>query len=521
MTTRRRVSVSLACCIVGLCVPMGLGLSYGERLSTHSGFYPVEVEDAVGAVPGLRRPRRAVLVVFDGLGHEEAEGMRSLARLAAQGQCRRTDVGALSMSRPVYAVLSTGLEADRTGARGNDDTRPLAAESVWEVAREAGLEVSGVSELPWWQELFPSGFDAYAVLDRSVNYFESVGAGDLQLIHPLYVDEVGHASGAASTEYREAVARADRELEGFLAGVDLTKDLVVVTADHGHSLRGGHGGRQERIAQVLTCYAGVGVRHDPEPGPLQATTIGPSLALLLGLRFPAHMRAGDDDLGALWDIVDPAAFPAEYLTGRRRGVERFRQHNRAQVERWLPASAGSWDRFHAEQRLEQLRAAGPMLALLVLVLALHAGAHRRLARVTGAVRGGLFGVGFVVAFYVVTVGLQVALRGSFDLSSIAHRDEFIAFTLTLGLLWSAGAMLLHLLLRRSLGALLLDLGAASLVGTVLCMAHPAALGWRLGFPVPPPELVFFPYFAALFLTVFNGVGSLVCAVGWWMTRGDR
>lgn len=518
MTTRRRLSVLLACSLVGLSVPMGLGLSYGERLSTHAGFYSVEVADAVSATAGYRRPRRAVLVVIDGLGYEEAEGMRSLARLAAQGQCRRTDVGALSMSRPVYAVLSTGLEADRTGARGNDDMGPLAAESVWEVAREAGLRVTGVSELPWWRELFPAGFDAYQVLDRSVNYFEKIEAGDLELIHPLYVDEAGHEAGAASTEYAEAVARADRELEGFLEGVDLARDLVVVTADHGHSLRGGHGGRQERIARVLTCYAGVGVRHVAEPGPLRSTTIGPSLALLLGLRFPAHMRAGDDDLAALWDIVDAEQFPADYLAGRWRSVERFRLQNHAQVLRWLPASAGSWDRFHAEQRNQQLRAAAPLLTLLVLVLALHAEGHRRLARASGARWGGVFGVGFVLAVFGVAYALQVALHGSFDLSSIAHREEFIAFTLTLGLVCSAGAMLSHLLLRRSLDALLVDLCAASLVGTVLCVAHPAALGWRLGFPVPSPELVFFPYFAALFLTVFNALALVVCAIGWWLTR---
>ena len=516
MTTRRRILVLLACCLVGVAVPLGLGLSYGQRLSSAEGFYAVAVADSVAATPEFHRPRRATLVVFDGLGHEEARGMRSLARLAEAGQCRLTDVGALSVSRPVYTALSTGLDADRAGVRGNDDPGPIAAESVWEVAREAGLVVTGVSELKWWQELFPTGFDAYDVLDRSVNYFASVQAGDLQLIHTLYIDEAGHDAGAASPRYAEAVARADRELEVFLAGVDLRRDLVVVTADHGHSLRGGHGGQQERIARVLTCYAGVGVRHDPAPGPLRTTTIAPSLALLLGLRFPANMRAGDDDLGALWDIVDPSALPPDYLAGRWRSVARFRSENAAEVQRWLPETVGSWDRLHAEQRLLQLRAASPLLALLVLVLGLQAAAHRRLAA-----GGRLFGLLFVIAIYAVTYGLQVGLHGSFDITSIAHRREFIGFTLALGLFWGAGAMLAHLLVRRSLDALLLDIAAASLVGTVLCLAHPAALGWKVGFPVPAPELVFFPYFAALFLAAFNGVGMLVCAIGWRLQRGGR
>lgn len=515
---RRRLSVLFACCLVGLAVPMGLGMSYGARLSTPAGFYPVKVTDAVGGVPGLRRPRRTVLVVFDGLGHEEAEGMRSVARLRARGQCRKTDVGALSMSRPVYAVLSTGLEADRTGVRDNDDTSPLAAESVWEVAREAGLSVGVVSELSWWKELFPGGFDTYAMLDKSVDYFKHATATDLQIIHPLYIDEAGHDAGAGSAQYQAAVERADSELEAFLVDVDWARDLVVITGDHGHSLRGGHGGRQDRVANVLTCYAGAGVRHQDEIGALRSTTIAPSLALLLGLRFPANMRAGDDDLDALWDIVDPAAFPGGHLEQRRASVERFRVANNAQVNAWMPASGGSWDRFHDEQRLLQWWAAAPLMALMLLVLWLHGGAHRRLKRQTGVGRGGLFGLVFVLGFFAITVVLQVALHGSFDLSSVTHREEFISFTVMLGVLWSAGAMLAHLLLRRSLGALLLDLSVVSVVGTVLCVAHPAALGWRMGFPMAPPELYFFPYFAALFLTAFNGVGLLVCMIGWYRTR---
>lgn len=515
---RRSFTLLFACCMVGLGVPLGLGMGYGPRLSSAEGFYLVPVTEAEPA-PAPVRPRRAVLVVLDGLGREEAGEMRALARMRARGQCRVTDVGAVSVSRPLYAVLSTGLEADRTGVRGNNDTPPLAAESVWEVAREAGLSVAAVSELAWWRELFPRAFNEYVLADRAVDVFRFPGAdglpaADLQLIHPLYIDEAGHDAGAGSAAYRAAVARADGELEGLIGRMDLARDLLIVTADHGHSLRGGHGGRQPRIAEVLSCFAGVGVRHVAAPGPLRATTIAPALALLLGLRFPAHMRAGDDDLDALWEIADSAAFPGGYLEARRRDVERFRRANHAQLLRWMPASAGSWDRFYAERRRLQVYAAAPLLGLVVVVLALHGRAHRR-----GERGDGLFGLAFVIGFFVVAFGLQVGVRGSFDLSSIAHREEFIAFTVALGLLWGAGAAGLHLLARRRVGALLLDLGAVSLVGTLLCVAHPVALGWRVGFPMPPPPLYFFPYFSALLLAAVNGVGLLVCGLGWWRTRG--
>ncbi len=518
MTNRRCLLLLLVCCALGLAVPTVVGMTYSERLSSHEGFYLVRVTDTA-EVP-VRRPRRSVLVVFDGLGYAEARDMRSLSRLQALGQCWRTDVGPLSLSRPVYAVLSTGLEQDRSGARGNDDVRPLAAESVWELARAAGMTVTGVSELPWWHELFPGGFDAYEVAERASNFFERAAPAQLQLIHPLYVDEAGHADGAASRAYGEAVARADGELSAFIDTLDLSQDLIVVTADHGHAPRGGHGGRQDNIAHVRTCFAGLGVRHLAAEGPLRATTVGPALALLLGLPFPAHMRAGDDDLDALWDIADPAALPDTYMHERRGDVDRFRGANAAQLREWLPASAGSWDRFYEAHRRRQWLVALPVLALLPATLGLLVWLQRRRARVTGR-RGALFGVGFVVMTFVGVYALQVALRGSFDLSSIADREDFLGFTTALSVFSIAAAIALHLHLRRDPRALLLDWTALSVVGTLLSLGHPLALGWRLGYPVPAPELFFFPYFAAIFLGTLNGVGLLLCLAGAVLERSRR
>lgn len=514
MPSRFHLLLLLAACVAGLAVVLVLGLSYGGRLSDHAGFFRVTVADTVAAAEGLRRPRKTVVVVVDGLGYAEAQTMHSLARLAEHGQCRKTDVGSLSLSRPVYAVLSSGLEADRNGVRFNDDPSPLAADSLWDAAHSVGLSVAAVSELPWWRELFPRGFDAYVLGERAENFFEMAPAADVRLIHPLYVDEAGHESGADSPQYGAAVARIDRELGQFLSGgsVDLKRDLVVVTADHGHSALGGHGGRQDRIANVLTCFAGVGVRRDPAVGKLRSTTVGPALAVLLGLRFPADMRAGDDELDVLWDIVDISALPGPYLEDRRGAVERFRAENGNRVREWLPASAGSWDRFYAWHRGQQINRVLPFVGLLALALVLQARAHRR--------RGGgaRFGPLFVGLFAAGAWALQVLLRGSFDLSSVAFREDFLQFTILLGVLWSGAGIGLHWLVRRDMAGLVVDFTVLSIVGTLLNVAHPLAFGWVLGFPVPPAPAFFFPYWAALFLGVMNGVGVLLCIAGAGMRR---
>lgn len=508
MSTRRRLVLLVAACTTGMATTLTLGLTYTDRLSAHEGLHRVSVADEVAPIEGLRRPREATLVVIDGLGYFEAQTMRSLVGLAARGQCRKTDVGSLSLSRPVYAVLSTGLEADRSGVRFNDDPTPLAAASIWTGARAAGLSVAAASELPWWRELFPAGFDSYVIVQQTENVFQRVEPAALRLIHPLYVDEAGHTAGAASEEYRYAVDRADRELGAFLTTVDLDHDLIIVTADHGHSPGGGHGGRQDRVAHVWTCIAGRGVRHDPAPAPMRSTAIGPALALLLGLPFPADMRAGDDGLDVLWDLVDPDAFPPGHLEERRRAVERFREANAAALRARLPASDGSWDRFYAAHRARQRRAALPFAALGLLVLGLQARAHRRR-------RPALFGLFFVALIAAAAYALQVGLRGSFDLSAVAYREDFLAITIVIGLICALGGVGLHWLVRRDVDALLLDLAVLAILGTLASLAHPAALGWQLGFPVPPPPVFFFPYWAALFLGVQGGAGLLLAiAVAW-------
>jgi Type I phosphodiesterase / nucleotide pyrophosphatase len=533
MPLRRALLILFACCLTGILVPLGLGLTYTERLATRPAAYLVSVPDRPAPSPEVRRPRRTVLIVFDGLGYEEARGMRAIARLGERGQCRKTDVGSLTLSRPVYGTISTGVEQDRGGALINDSTAPHQAESIWQIARESGLTVAAVSELPWWRELFPGAFTTYLTPPREADYFRLAPPADLLLVHPLYIDETGHASGADSDEYRAAVARADRELLDFSTTLDLDRDLLVVTADHGHALRGGHGGRQDRIAHVLTCYAGPGVAHRAElgareagpgfgaargpieTGTLRVTSLAPSLMLLMGLRFPAGMRAGDDDLDALWEVADATAFPAAYLEERHGAVARFRAENQAQVTRWRPGSGGSWAAFYAASRREQAASALPFAGLLVLLVWIHRRGHRLLSmRAAGGRSGFRFGLVWWVGCGVAAWALQTGLRGSFDMSSIANGSAFIRFTLALGIGVGVGALALHLLLRRSRPALLWDASLLSLVGTTLCLAHPAALGWHVGFPVPAPPLFFFPFFAALFLPAWNGVALLFCA---WAT----
>jgi hypothetical protein len=447
---------------LGLIIAYATGQGYVGRLSQHAGFDLVAVPNEA---PSFKDPpQRAFVIVVDGLRRDKAAQMRSAEALRARGVCVPTDVGPLGISRPVYAVLSTGVEQDRTGSRSNADTDPLRAESIWQTARASGWSVVGRSELPWFAQLFPDGFDRFDVVDTGADLFagaDATATHRLTLLHPVYVDETAHDHGAASPEYDAAVARADAEISGLLARLDLDRDVVVLTADHGHVARGGHGGRQDDAAIVLTCLAGKGVAKQASTV-LPMRAIAPLLAALLFVPFPRHLRADGVDLSL-------ATVPSRAET-----LARFVREN------------PDWPAVYARaQRWQWVRGGG--------VLALTAAALARAGQLAP-----------VLAIWIATAAAVRVERGAFDFTAIKQENPFVLATAL-----DAAAVLgvaLLLLRRRVAPRTLLRPLVAGTIG--LCAAHVVAYGWPLGFPLPGPELLFAPFVLAIALSVY-ALGLLV------------
>ena len=418
-TPRTRRAAALVLAIASAVVGLLLGQSYIDRLPHHAGYFLVPVADEV-RVPLSKRPRHTAFIVVDGLRRDAAETMSVTQDLLRLGQCRISDQGSWTVSRPVYALLSTGLEVDRTGARNNDLTAPLAAESVWQVARAHGLRVSGSSHLPWFSQLFPAGFDRFATAEsHRDDVFFGAELLDVNLFHPLYVDEAGHRHGGASPEYAVSVARADHEIARLLARLDLTQDLVIFTADHGHRAEGGHGGAQPEIKDVLVCFAGLNVARRADRAPFDGRTTAPALATLLGLPFPRHMRAGDDGLDAIWEIASFGDADRAYVEERRAAVGHFRDENRAELERSLGGAPGNWSRLYArEAQAQTIRG-----LLLVTIAAAFVAFRLRGARRRG--ERALVSAGWLAFALLVVWGVHRAGLGELDFTVINLKVRYV------------------------------------------------------------------------------------------------
>nr|WP_281381998.1 alkaline phosphatase family protein [Nocardiopsis mwathae] len=85
---------------------------------------------------------------------------------------------------------------------------------------------------------------------------------DAMFVHLDNIDHAGHRHGAASREYLEAIRGADAQVGRMLDAVAARSShggedwLIMVTADHGHTASGGHGGFSRAERQTFLVAAG-------------------------------------------------------------------------------------------------------------------------------------------------------------------------------------------------------------------------------------------------------------------------
>src|SRR5699024_7528859 len=146
---------------------------------------------------------------------------------------------------------------------------------------------------------------------------------DASFVYFEGVDEAGHAHGAASPEYREAIAATDEHVRYLVKAVSerheqLGEDwLIAVVTDHGHKPEGGHGEDEVDVRRSFLLLHHVGSeagrkrvrRAVTGRGPLRSEDVAPLLLELLGVT-EARWEAGHE-VGALHDT--PSVGPTRNL----------------------------------------------------------------------------------------------------------------------------------------------------------------------------------------------------------------
>jgi hypothetical protein len=252
---------------------------------------PAGLETVRPGAAGAPLARHTVVLVLDGTRRDRLEAiLRARSRSRAIYERSAVFEGRSehpTLSRPTYATLGSGATARLSGVATNGHRGALLLDSVFATARRAGLRVVLRDGTKWWWDLFAIPADERAgTTDDAIARLREPGRA-LALIHLVAADDAAHDHGAASEEYERAVERNAEILERVAAALRPERDLLFVTADHGHRDRGGHGGQEPEVVQVPFFLWGRGVRPGPH-GEARGRDLAATAAIAAGLPLPAH-----------------------------------------------------------------------------------------------------------------------------------------------------------------------------------------------------------------------------------------
>jgi hypothetical protein len=255
-----------------------------------------------------------------------------------------------------------------------------------------------------------------------------------------------------------------------LARVDLTQDAVIVTADHGHTGRGGHGGVEPEVVAVPLIAAGAGIRPGASVLDARLIDLAPTVAALLALPAPGH--------GLGRTLVEILALDGA-ARARRIAADQLRlAATRAVVDR-AEAAASADVLAHRAERIAGV-AGGALLAGALAWLLI----RRRVLRLDRRVLGVS-----IPAFFVVYYGLLATLGQRFSPSLLPAQGHLAGQMVRYGLISMAVQLCASLWALRNQPTLGERLAAANGIAWTGLMSTmvPAGLIWAF-FPPPYVDL---------------------------------
>jgi Type I phosphodiesterase / nucleotide pyrophosphatase len=385
-----------------------------------NGYRPPEPAHIMDAPPSRALTSRVVVILIDGLRLDTSRSMPFLNELRRRGADFDCTVGSPSLSMPGRATLLSGAWADVHGQLLNAPVRALAVDHLFAAARRQGLR-TGLAATANEHELVAPFVDVAVRYPRRPatqpdTLESSLGEAaqdresarplladrDLRLVQvELYsLDDMGHRDGGASADYLRAALGIDQEIRRLAESLDERGVTLVVTSDHGHTDRGGHGGDEPVVLHVPLVLAGAGIKG-ASTGHAEQIDLAPTLATLLGIPIPAASE-GRPLVEVL--ALEPAAAAAVTGTADRR---------RADLARALAGQSAP----HSPWR----RGAGALvLGLSPILLVLAAATPLPRGAVGAAI---LYGVGGALLY----AALRPLLGLSTSLSAIHKEDAVLAF----------------------------------------------------------------------------------------------
>ncbi len=229
-----------------------------------------------GTAQADTRVDKVVVIGLDGLMFDKVKQVQApnLLRLSAEGLLSRSSIAPhITISGPSWASVLTGVWDRKHGIANNNFTAaPFAAYPTVFTQLERADPALKTQSIATWDQIAtmtgsgdpradvvvstppvpddPDEAKTDAATATAVVTAVTKFAPDFLFTHLDQVDHAGHQDGGASGEYLDAVRRIDAQVGRIAAAVDARAQAnpgerwtILVTADHGHTPKGGHGGQ--------------------------------------------------------------------------------------------------------------------------------------------------------------------------------------------------------------------------------------------------------------------------------------
>lgn len=273
---------------------------------------------------------KVILLILDGLGYSYARKlMGNLEGWVETGEAKVWQGKSVlpSVSGPCYASIHTGLTPQQHGVISNYHQGKLEVDDIFSAVKAAGGTTAAVAHSFFSDYFQASPFNHLTdmeVDDKSRpiqhgRFYTMAGENKAQpatpsdidlfwqmslliqrhqpdyfLFHSSTLDSLGHNYGFDSIEIDKNCYTIDAALGDFIPRWQKQGYDVIVTADHGQSARGHHGGNQAIMRDIPIYYfqnpshAIVGPEADTV---IDQTSIAPSILSRMGVAIPSSMQA--------------------------------------------------------------------------------------------------------------------------------------------------------------------------------------------------------------------------------------
>ena len=269
---------------------------------------------------------KLLLIILDGVPYRNWRRlMGNLEGWVQSGEARVWKMRSVlpSTSACCYASIHTGVSPQVHGILSNENRFRVGQPDIFSEVSKAGGKTGAVTH-SYWSEFFraypfdlvedmefdepdgpithgrfhtmtgynarnqmtPSDVDLFATLTMLTRRHGI----DYGILHTCTLDSMGHRFGHDCHEMDHAVYAMDGMLAAFLPRWIEAGYEVMVTADHGQTDRGHHGGHDDEMQDFALYYFGPG--QGPQADTLlDQLQLAPTILSRLGVPVPATMRA--------------------------------------------------------------------------------------------------------------------------------------------------------------------------------------------------------------------------------------